>query len=463
MSSVVIIPPGSTPGPTATTIGPVDCKNTDLHHSEHADTEKAGDLAPTPVLAYDPNTLIVDEDEDFVEGGFRAWLVIVGASIYAALVIGWPFSWGVFQAYYLERNTFPGASQTTLSLLGTIQNGVMAIVSFFSGKLGDRYGYKPFVIAGSIISCLGLLCTAFATTLWQHFITQGVLPGLAVGLMFPMVVSYPSMWFKRKRALTSGIVVAFAAFGGGVASLLTRVMLTNIGLRNTLLVYFAINTTLLSLAFFLVKSRGSNNCKVEIEWIDRALFKDPIFWSLALCMLFTVYGYLPPFVLLTTFTVEKCPNISSQLSVAPTSVMNFASAFGRALMGLLADRIGVSNAFFISLVISALGQLILWNLAKGYAMIMIFSVVVGASSGNFVSLLAPVVAELFGTKKLATLSGLLILFNLPGNFSGPPVASAVLSATGSWHAAISFSGGVQIIAAICFIFALIKRDRSVIV
>ncbi|KAG8992291.1 hypothetical protein FRB94_011223 [Tulasnella sp. JGI-2019a] len=439
--------------PVDNTLSPTDRKD----DFEHSDTENVDAFAAAPDPTYDPNAAIVNEDEDFVEGGLRGWLVVVGSSIFSALVIGWPFSWGVFQAYYFEHNTFPGASETMLSWLGSVQSGIMPIISIFSGKLGDRYGYKPFVITGSIISCLGLLFAAFPTTLWQHFITQGILPGLAVGLMYPMVVSYPSMWFKQKRALTSGIVVAFAAFGGGVTSLLIRAMLTNIGLRNTLLVYFAINTTFLSTACFLVKSRGPSKQRIKIEWIDRALLKDPVFWSLALGMLFAIYGYVPPIFLMTIFTMEKCPNISSQLSVAPASVMNFSSGFGRILVGFLADRVGLSNAFFASLTVAVIAQLVLWNLAEGYTMIMVFSVVVGASSGNFLSLLAPMIAEIYGTQKLATLSGLLSFFNLPGSFSGAPLATAILSASGSWHAAISFSGGAQIISAGCFLYARLKR------
>lgn len=40
---------------------------------------------------------------------------------------------------------------------------------------------------GSVFAATGLLTAAFSTKLWHYFITQGVLPGLANGLMFPMV------------------------------------------------------------------------------------------------------------------------------------------------------------------------------------------------------------------------------------------------------------------------------------
>ncbi|KAG9018286.1 hypothetical protein FRB90_011616 [Tulasnella sp. 427] len=400
------------------------------------------------------------EEEEFPEGG-RGWLVVLGAFIYAGLVLGWPLVWGVFQSYY-KTHVFPHASDTTLSLLGTLQNMVMTFTAFVSGKLGDRYGYKPFVGVGSVIAVIGLLTAAFSTELWQFFITQGIIPGLSNGIMFPMIVSYPSMWFKKKRALASGIVVAGSSFGGGASSLIVRALLTRLGLRYTLLVYAGINAVLLTVAFFLLKSRGSARHVVKIEWVDRTAFRDPVFWSLALCMMFTVFGYLSPVVFITTYTSEKIPHISPQLSVAPTAVMNFSSAIGRTLVGLTADRIGVTNAFIGSIIISASAQLVLWNLAESFAVIMIFSVIVGAFGGCFISLLAPVTAQLFGTSRLATLTGLLVLFNMPGNLAGAPLAGAILSATNrNWHAAASYSGSVQIVGVSLFLYARLKRQPKI--
>ncbi|KAG8951100.1 hypothetical protein FRC04_006759 [Tulasnella sp. 424] len=389
------------------------------------------------------------EEEEFPEGS-RGWLVVLGAFIYAAVVLGWPLAWGVFQSYY-KSHVFPNTSDTTLSLLGTLPNMVITFTAFISGKLGDRYGYKPFIAVGSVIAVIGLLTAAFSTQLWHFFITQGVFPGLASGIMFPLIASYPSMWFKKKRALTSGIVVAGSSFGGGVTSIIVRALLTRLGLRKTLLVYAGINAVLLPAAFFLLKSRGPARHIVKIQWVDRNAFGDLVFWSLALCMLFTDFGYLPPVVFLTTYTNDKIPNISAQRSVAPTAVMNFSSAIGRTVVGLTADRIGVTNAFIGSIFLSAIAQLVVWNLAESYAAIMASLKL----TLRLQSLLAPVTAQLFGTSKLATLTGLFMMFNLPGHLAGPPLAGAILSATNrNWHAAVSYAGAVQVVGVCAFLYVV---------
>lgn len=96
-------------------------------------------------------------------------------------------AWGVVQTYYQEH-VFPDASGTVLSTLGSTSGMVMTLLSVIVGKLGDRYGYRPFLIAGAIFWLAGMLGSAFCTTLWQFFITQGLLQGLSNALLFPLIV-----------------------------------------------------------------------------------------------------------------------------------------------------------------------------------------------------------------------------------------------------------------------------------
>jgi hypothetical protein len=79
-----------------------------------------------------------------------------------------------------------------------------------------------------------------------------------------------------------------------------------------------------------------------------------------------------------TYAVSRIPTLSPQYTVLPSSIMNFSSALGRSLVGLVADSIGPANAFIMAVLISALSQLFIWNFAYNYVTIMVFSVIFGA-------------------------------------------------------------------------------------
>ena len=68
----------------------------------------------------------------------------------------------------------------------------------------------------------------------------------------------------------------------------------------------------------------------------------------------------------------------------------------------------------LSVLLSGLSQVLIWNFAESYAAIMVFSIVYGFWGGVVISLMSPVGGILFGTEKLANLTGLLVLSNLPG-------------------------------------------------
>lgn len=48
-------------------------------------------------------------------------------------------------------------------------------------------------------------------------------------------------------------------------------------------------------------------------------------------------------------------------------LLNFGAAAGRTSVGFIADRIGPVNAMLISVGISGLAQLLIWNFVKNYS------------------------------------------------------------------------------------------------
>ncbi|QRV94460.1 major facilitator superfamily transporter [Ceratobasidium sp. AG-Ba] len=309
-----------------------------------------------------------------------------------------------------------------------------------------------------------LLGAAFSTKLWQLFLAQGVLQGLATGLCFPFVLAYPAQWFKRRRGLAIGIVAGGSSFGGGTAALILRAMLTKLSFRHTLLVYAGIHCVLMSIAICLVKEgpggAAARAARRRVGLVDKRLVKDPIFWSVALSLGMCIFGFFSPYFFMPTYVAAHIPTSSPQYIVLPSSIMNYASALGRALVGLLADRIGPANAFMLAVFISASSQLLIWNFAYTYVTIMVFSVIFGATGGCFLALMTPLAAQLFGTENLAGLTGTFNFFMTPGNLAAAPISGALLAAAGgNWHAPIVWSGGVQVIAIGLMTYGLCERSE----
>ncbi|QRW21842.1 glycoside hydrolase family 61 protein [Rhizoctonia solani] len=385
---------------------------------------------PTPVRPIDAG---IDNDDLFPEGG-RGWLVILGCFMLSAMTLGFGCV-ELMVAEYYRHNILVGTSDSVLGLLGSTQGAVGTLSSLFIGKLGDRYGYK------------------------------GVLQGLATGLCFPFVLAYPSQWFKRRRGLATGIVAAGSSFGGGTATLILRAMLTHISFRNTLLIYAGIHCVFMSIAICLVKEGPAGAATRAIRgragWADKEVLKDPVFWSTALSMGLCIFGFFSPYFFMPTYAASRIPTLSAQYTVLPSSIMNFSSALGRSLVGLVADSIGPANAFICAITISALSQLLIWNFAYNYVTIMVFSVAFGATGGCFLSLMTPLAAQLFGTRNLAGLTGTFNFFMTPGNLAAAPIAGLILSASGgNWHAPISYSGGVQLAAISLMLYSRLRRQPA---
>ncbi|PCH43185.1 MFS general substrate transporter [Wolfiporia cocos MD-104 SS10] len=430
----------------------VDIAPADLNAVNQSKYSKEED-ARSPSISYiePPNGDNFEADE-YLDGG-RGWLVVAGCVIYAAATLGWSYlhclilmlwqAWGVVQTYYQEH-LFPNTSGTILSLLGSISG-------------------MPFLALGGVFWLAGMLGSAFCTELWQFFITQGFLQGIANAFIFPLVVALPSQWFLKHRAFATGTVVGGCSLGGAVASLMMYKMLAVLGYKKTFAIYSAIDGACFVLALMLIKERRPASKRPKIVWFDRTFFTDPVFWSLGTCCLCTVFGYLSPIFFLPTYTLDKLPHLSDFLSTLPLTLLNLSAATGRTSVGFIADRIGPVNALWISITMSGLTQLLLWNFVHTYAGIIAFGIIYGFFCGCFISLSPAVAAQLYGADRLAGLSGLLLMFNLPGNAAGAPIGGAILQRSGgNWQAMACYSGAMQIAGAILLLYARFKKQPKLI-
>ncbi|KAG0207713.1 hypothetical protein BGX28_001110 [Mortierella sp. GBA30] len=381
---------------------------------------------------------------DCPDGGF-GWLVVFGAFMIQFCCWGFNFSWGVYQQYYLEDNIFPGATLSQISWAGGIGTASAFLTCPFQSSMVRRFGLRPVIAVGILISGCGIILASFANSLWQLFLTQGVLFGLGAGMAIFPSIAVPVQWFDRKRGLAAGITVAGSGLGGACLAPLNRQMITRLGYQWTLRIMGISVIVVVVSVLFCIRTRivlGRSGGGI----LELSLFKERGFTAIYLMGMFVAFGYLVPVFLLPEFVT----GLGMDPSTGATLVGVFAgvNAVSRIILGLIADRYGALNVLILTTTFTSLSCFIFWLNAKGLVMTIVFVVIYGFNCGGFNSLFPVVAADLMGLEKLATAVGLLYSGNLFGNLLGVPIASALVAASGgSYTWAMVFAGTMPIIAA----------------
>ncbi|KAE9405887.1 MFS general substrate transporter [Gymnopus androsaceus JB14] len=384
----------------------------------------------------------------------RDWLfsilghrLVVHYKDFVVISSGWTLTWGVREDYY-HSTMFPDTSLSVLSITVGLASFIMCASSYLFGGLGDRFGYKVKVIA--ISCCLGylsLLASAFATKVYQLFLFQGVLLGLSQGMGLPLYYSICSQWFLKKRGLATGIAVSGNGIGGAIETLIARRLITELGYKNTLIAFSSVHAFIWVVAWFLLKERlpPGTNPETKKRWLPKKI--TGTFYSVALSMFFGVFGSFTPYYLITTYTEQVVPSVKfgSLLATVPLIVMSFCLGIGRITAGQLADAFGPTNMFFCSFFIGGILQMVFWTFARSYAAIIAFS-------------------ALNGLIGLATITGFMILANAPGQFAGLVIGATILSSSGNnWTAVSLYSGSMQVMGALCILYARFHKDRRLFI
>lgn len=399
------------------------------------------------------------------DGGLTAWLTVVASFMNHFISIGILYSYGIYQRYYKMVEFSERATNFEISFVGTISLAFMLALGTFVGAMCDgNLGYQKTATLGMIVLPSSLILASFCTELWQLYLTQGFLLGLGAALCFFPAVSIPSQWFLRRRASATGIAVAGSGVGGIVWSVISDYMINAIGFRWSLRVTGLASFAILVVSTLLLKARIPP--KKRDKLFDLSIFKNPIFIILFFSSIFAQFSYAIPFVYLPLY----CDYVGFDSSVGATmlGITNGASVFGRVIMGVLADRIGVVNSYIICLAGSGIGTLSFWLFGGSVPMVAILSVLNGFFSGGFISLVPVVSAHLFGIEGLATIVGFVYTGAAVPNLAGPPIAGNLIDmdipsplSSGRYSYPIIFAGlGMVVGAALAIYLRLVVRRRK---
>ncbi len=349
------------------------------------------------------------------------WLVVAATTTATFAVFGVVYSFGaVFTAI---REEF-GVGKGQAALFFSITTFIYFVVGVFTGRLADRYGPRPLLLAGALSIGLGLFLTSLVNNILLGYLTYGVGAGIGVGCAYVPMVATVGGWFEKDRTKAMGVAVAGIGVGTLVGAPLAKRLVISYGWRNAFVVLGVGSAALLALASIGAR-RPPGSGTQEPPPPLRLLLKDQRFIWLYISMTFLSSGLFVPMVYLDDY-LESQGRSGGALLIG---IIGATSVVGRLALGAVASKVDLMRLY--QLCVMALGaSYVIWLLAgANYTSLVVFAVCMGTAYGGWIALSPAVTAYLFGPIGLGGVLGALYTSAGIGGLVGPPVIGVVIDAT----------------------------------
>jgi MFS family permease len=389
---------------------------------------------------------------------FHGWYIVAAGTLLLATCFGISYSFSVY---------FP-ALQSDFSWNRAATSGVfslyLVLIGFFSilcGRTIDRFGPKPVVLIMGVVTGISFILTAQVHALWQFYLSYSVLLAAGTGGMYIIVMSTASRWFNRRRATAMGILGTGASLGPVVMAPVSAWLIETYQWRAAYMLTGI-------LAWILIIS-GAMFLKKDPAEIGAGLDGDPYFptessgetkkikaFSIAEAIKSPSFSYLN-FVwfwfsfclyMVITHLVPRAQDIGLDpiRAAGVMSILMAVSAASRVAGGMTADIVDKRKLLAVSIVAMALSMFWLTSADQSWK-IYLFAILFGMVFGGGDTSLIAVVTDVFGTAKIGTMMGILMVSWGLGSAAGPYLAGCVFDYTGSYGWAFIIASGGLLLSA----------------
>ena len=373
----------------------------------------------------------------------RWLLILLGMAL--NLCLGSIYSWSVFVGPLTDYFTKTLGQEVTageILMPFSVFLACFALAMPLIGKSLDRYGPRPIIIAGGILTGLGWLLASLVTSVQMLYVMYGVIGGIGVGIAYGAPVAVAARWFPDKRGLAVGLVLLGFGFSAFVTANLAGSLITAIGVMETFRVFgiaFIVLTVLLALPQRFPPSGWKPNgwepaaCSVSTPVRDFSLsemVRTRTFIGLWLCYFIGCLSGLMAISIAKPVGTE----VAHVAPVLATMLVGFFAIFnggGRPVFGMLTDRLTPKNAAMISFALILGASLLITVVPSVPVYILSFAVLWGCL-GGWLAIAPTATAGFFGTRDYPRCYGVVFLAYGAGAIAGPQLAGMIKTASGSY-------------------------------
>ena len=390
-----------------------------------------------------------------------AWVVVAAVVLVLMFGSGIRASFGVF-IKPIEAEF--GWDRVSLSTVAAVSLFLYGAIGPLVGRLADRWGPRGVLVAGAVLVSAGTLGTAHVNSLWQLYVTAGVITALGAGGAAMSVAASTTMrWFDSNTGLVIGIFGAGLAAGQLLIIPLAMALTVTWGWRTTFLVLgMGFLVLVMPLAGILIRNApsdvglnryGSAEKSVPSRSSERNMGRTSI-WSASRSLPFWllggsywICGYTTSGLILTHLiphTTEhgfSAPQAAQALGLM--GALNIAGTIGS---GWICDRFGPKAPLICYYLLRGL-SLVFLPLVGTVPGLFAFAAVYGLNYISTVPATTALTARLYGRHSVGELSGWIFMFHQLGAAFGSVLGGYFYRWFGNYTLAFYSAAGMAILAA----------------
>ena len=393
------------------------------------------------------------------------WLIAASAvgihisigSVYAYSVMTNP----VKDIFDVDGSVIKWAFKIAILLLG--------LSAAFLGRWVEKVGPKISGTTAGIFYGVGILGSGLAVqleSLTLFYLCYGVIGGIGLGLGYITPVSTLVKWFPDRRGLATGMAIMGFGFAALIFGPVMQSLFDAVGVSNAFYILGVIYMILiLSSAKYIerppegylpdgFKPGEGKTIKADISNIDaNAALKTSRFYYIWIMMFINIACGIAIISAASPMMQEKL-NYTPMEAAAIVGLIGVFNGLGRILWSSLSDYLGRANTYIIFFVFQILAFYFLPKISMELTFLVVLFTVITMYGGGFATLPA-FLGDLFGTKQLGAIHGMILTAWALAGVIGPTIYDVVKNTTGSLDTTLLVFASLFIIALIVSI--LMKR------
>ena len=377
-----------------------------------------------------------------------ATLILLCGSIVVSLSLGIRHTFGLF----LQPMTADLAwSREAFSFAIALQNLMWGAGGPVTGWLADRFGAGKVVFGGGLLYAAGVGLMAYSSTPFMFMLSAGVLVGLGLAATTFSVIygAVGRAVAPEKRAMSLAVVGAAGSFGQFLLVPAGQTLIGEMGWFAALAGLTFAAALMVPLSLGTAEREHAGGAHAVAQSAGEALreaFGERAFWLLTLgyfvCGFQVVFigAHLPSYVIDKGLTAN-----TGMLALALIGLFNIFGTYGFGLAGGRWSKKKLLAAIYFARSI----VIVLFLLAPlSHLSVAVFAATMGLLWLSTVPLTNGLVAQIFGVKYLAMLSGFVFFSHQLGSFLGVWLGGLVFDKTGAYDIVWIVSIALGVLAAL---------------